>query len=75
MNTKRFIKGCMEATEHLAICAMFGKGLSVLLKKAPWYITAPVAVASGYIVSFHALDELSEKAAEDIVNGLYDDEE
>lgn len=73
MNTKKLVKGSMQAIEHLAICAVFGKGLSVLLKKAPWYITAPVAVASGYVVSYHALGELSKKAAEDISAGLYDD--
>lgn len=75
MNTKKLVKGSMEAIEHLAICAVFGNGLKVLLKKAPWYITAPVAVASSYIVSFHALGELSTKAAEDIIEGWYGDKE
>lgn len=74
MNTKKLVKGSMEAIEHLTICTVFGIGLKELLKKAPWYITAPVAIASGYMVSFHALDGLSTKAAEDIVEGLYGEE-
>lgn len=74
MNTKKLFKGCMEAAEHLVICAVFGCGLSELLKKAPLYVTIPVAITSGYIVSYHALNALGAKAVEDIVEGLYGEE-